>query len=71
MRPVAIGLAVGIMGSLAAGRILGGLLFGVESTDPSTLVAMPLLMTVAALAASYLPARRAARIDPILALRAE
>jgi predicted permease len=65
------GVAAGIVGALAVTRSIGALLFGVSPTDPLTFAAMTLLLLVGALAASYIPARRASRIDPAVALRAE
>jgi putative ABC transport system permease protein len=65
------GLAVGLLGALAAGRALNALLFGVTSTDPVTYVAVAGALGLAALAASYAPARRAARVDPMTALRTD
>jgi len=67
----AIGLAVGIPASLAAARLLGTMLFGVSARDPRTLLAVGLSLTAVALAAGYVPARRAVRIDPLQALRHE
>jgi predicted permease len=64
-----IGLAIGLPAAFAASRVLRGLLFGVEPTDPATFAVASVLLVVAALAASYLPARRAGRIDPTEALR--
>ena len=65
------GIAIGLCGALAASRALSGLLFGIASTDPSTFIAVPLLFALVALAASYLPARRATRVDPMVVLRSE
>ena len=65
------GLAVGLAASLAATRFLETLLFGVTATDPLTLAAVAALLCVVALAACYFPARRALRVDPIVALRYE
>jgi putative ABC transport system permease protein len=67
----AAGLALGLIGSLAAARLLSTMLFGVTATDPTTYAAVIVLVGVIALAASYLPARRAAHIDPLAALRQE
>jgi predicted permease len=66
----AAGMFIGLFASLAAVRVLKGLLFGVTSTDPLTFVGMPLLLVLVAAAAGYAPARRASRIDPAVALRA-
>ena len=63
------GLALGLLGSLALTRLLRSLLFGVTTTDPVTFLAVPLVLASVALLASYLPASRAARVDPAIALR--
>ncbi len=66
-----IGLAVGVPAALALGRFVIGLLYGIAPTDAATLTAAALLMTAIALLAGLLPARRAMRVDPIVALRYE
>lgn len=66
-----IGVAVGLAGAFALTRLMASLVFGVTATDPFTFAAVALLLIAVAAAASYLPARRAARIDPMEALRAE
>ncbi len=66
-----IGVAIGLAASLALTRIIGSLLYGVTATDPATFVMVALLLTGAAVLASYIPARRAARVEPMLALRTE
>jgi putative ABC transport system permease protein len=71
LRVGAIGVALGLAGALAAGRGLRRLLFGVTPTDPLTLAGVALVIAVAVFLASYLPARRAARVDPMIALRNE
>jgi len=63
------GIAVGLVVSLALTRVISGLLFGVRPTDPVTLAAVSLLLCMVAVAGSYLPARRASRLDPLAALR--
>lgn len=68
---VATGLAVGLLGSLFAGRLLRGLLFGVTSYDIATLGAVALLLSIVGLLACWLPAARAAKVDPLEALRAD
>lgn len=65
----AAGLAIGTIGAWLAGRALRGFLFGVTAADPATYVVMVVVLTVVAIASGYLPARRASRIDPIVALR--
>jgi putative ABC transport system permease protein len=65
------GLAVGVLIALAVSRLLGSLLFEVSPTDPWTIAAMSVLLLVVALVASYFPTRRAARVDPVIALRSE
>jgi predicted permease len=68
---VLIGIAIGLAGSLALGRLINSLLFGVTAYDPITFILVAAVLTSAALAACYLPARRAAKIDPMEALRYE
>jgi putative ABC transport system permease protein len=65
------GLAIGFVAALALGRVLAGLLYGITPTDPVTLLTVALFLAAVALVATYLPARRAARLDPMVALRAE
>ncbi len=67
----AVGLAAGVAASLALSRMLAGLLFGVTATDPLTFAGATAVLLLVALVASYLPARRAARLDPLAALRLE
>jgi predicted permease len=67
----AIGAAVGIAASLAVTRLLGSMLFGVKPSDPVTLIGVSCLLLMVALAACYFPARRATRVDPLVALRHE
>jgi putative ABC transport system permease protein len=67
----AIGIAVGLAGAFAAARLIQSLLFGVTATDAVTFVAISALLAVTALVASYVPARRAMRVDPMIALRYE
>jgi putative ABC transport system permease protein len=64
-----IGIAIGLAGALALTRIMSGLLFEVGSTDPATFAAIVLLLAFVSLIACYLPARRATRVDPLIALR--
>jgi putative ABC transport system permease protein len=68
---VAMGVMVGGAGAMALTRFMTSLLYGVEPTDPVTFAAVVSLLTAAGVAASYVPARRATRIDPVVALRAE
>ena len=71
MRTISIGIAIGIAGSLVLARAVGSMLFGVTAADPLTFAAVILLLVAAALAACYIPARRAANVDPMVALRCE
>ena len=69
--PVVLGLAVGLIGGLVLTRLMGKLLFGVSATDPWTFSVVALILAGVAAVASSVPARRAARVDPIQVLRAE
>jgi putative ABC transport system permease protein len=64
-----IGVVIGILAAFALTRIIAGLLYGVSAVDPVTFVCIPVLLAIVTLLASYLPARRASRVDPIIALR--
>jgi len=66
-----LGIAVGLGGALALRRIVASMLFGVGPGDPATLLLVALMLALVALAAGVVPARRAARVDPSVALRAE
>jgi ABC-type antimicrobial peptide transport system permease subunit len=68
---LSVGVALGIPLSLAASRAIKAGLFGVGVADPLTLIAAVLLMSAALLAGSYIPARRATKINPVVALRYE
>jgi putative ABC transport system permease protein len=67
----AIGIAIGIAGAMILTRVLETLLFGISTRDPMTFLGVTILLLIAALIACYAPARRAARADPLAALRAE
>jgi putative ABC transport system permease protein len=71
MQLALLGVAIGLVASLALTRTMKTLLFGVSATDPLTFISIALLLAVAALLACWLPARRAAKVDPIVALRYE
>jgi putative ABC transport system permease protein len=71
MTLVGISLVLGLAGAFAATRLLNSLLFGVGASDPGTFAGIVLLVSVVAFVAAWLPARRATRVDPIIALRAE
>ncbi len=66
-----IGVVIGLAAAFVLSRVMESLLFGITATDPATFVAIPLVLVAAATLASYVPARRATRIDPVIALRYE
>jgi ABC-type antimicrobial peptide transport system permease subunit len=70
-RLIAVGLGVGLAGSVGAAMLMGKLLFGVQAWDAETLMGVALVLGLSAMAASYIPARRAASVNPTEALRAE
>jgi putative ABC transport system permease protein len=71
MKLVLIGLAIGLAGALALTRLMKSLLFGVSAGDPLTFGSIALLLALVALLACWIPARRATRVNPIVALRQE
>ncbi|MBT8488475.1 MAG: FtsX-like permease family protein, partial [Gemmatimonadetes bacterium] len=68
---VAVGAGVGIVGSIFVGRVADQFLYGAGALDPLAIVAAPVVLALVAATATYLPARRASRVDPVRALRAE
>jgi ABC-type antimicrobial peptide transport system permease subunit len=71
MTLVFIGVALGLGGAFAATRLIRGLLFDIGPTDPLTFASVAALITLIALLACYIPARRATKVDPMIALRCE
>ena len=66
-----VGLVIGVAAAFGLARVMTTFLFGVTASDPLVFVGVPLLLAAVALIAVWLPARRASRVDPIIALRAE
>ena len=71
LRLVIIGVAIGLAISVGIARVLVTQLWGVSPYDPATLIAVPVLLLITGLVACWIPARRAARVDPLIALRYE
>lgn len=71
MTLVGIGLGLGLVGAIAMTRVMTTLLFGVTAKDPATFVAVAALLALIAFIACYIPARRATKVDPLMALRYE
>jgi len=71
MRPTLLGVLIGTVGALAMGHVLSSLIYGVKPTDPATFVVVALVLAAIALFASVIPAYRAAKVDPVVALRYE
>jgi putative ABC transport system permease protein len=68
---IGVGLCLGLLGSVFLVRLIAKLLYGITPLDPLTFLAVSILLSAVALSASYIPARRATRVDPIVALRSE
>ena len=71
MKMALSGVVIGLIAAAGLTRLLVGMLYGVSATDPLTFAAITLLLVAAALTASFIPARRATRVDPLIALRYE
>jgi putative ABC transport system permease protein len=68
---VVIGIVIGLAGGIASTRLISSLLFGISAVDPLTFALTPLILVIVAVLACYIPARKATRVDPVIALRAE
>ena len=71
MRPVLLGGLIGVAGCAAVSWVLSSLLFGLGAHDPIAFISVPMFLLMVALVASYIPARRAMRVEPVVALRYE
>jgi ABC-type antimicrobial peptide transport system permease subunit len=71
LRLTSIGLAIGIASALSVSQLIGNMLYGISAQDPVTLAAVSILLTAVAALAGWIPARRATRVDPMVALRYE
>lgn len=71
MRPVVLGALIGTAGCTAVSRVMSSLLFGISPLDPVSFLLVPAFLLAVTFLASYLPARRATRVDPVVALRYE
>jgi putative ABC transport system permease protein len=71
VRLTLIGIAIGVAGAIGLTRLMAAILFGVGARDPATMVSVGVILAGVAILASYIPARRATRVDPVVALRYE